>query len=504
MNRAMKLYITITAILFTCTLINAQQVDVQIVYNNTADIKANAENINKIKSVVKTTELQTALNNNSHLTDKNLVIRVAFFDRGIIGQLKLKAEHELTPEKYIEEWQKTVNSKSGILFLFVKDKGGGQYALHKMVASQQLENEHLFPLVTEFINENLSGDFSTIVGNGTKYLANAITPVWTANKETSAASLINNNPKYKPNHINLFHNWFGFAFFDLKPATTAETKDMKLVNCMTKKSGGDWFFSGKYIYTSSSDLTGYSTNKFYDWDITFEEDDVKGIYIFYDQFLYNILTTIENSGKHHSSQIASTWNWTNESKYKRSLSDFTGFSDKTESDRLILYFDESYKTKEGQEISILCQSYGNTWCNVFSCDLANEILFGNVFGDIHNGPWGAHGTASQMHDKMIASKEFKGVETNYAWKYANAGYVVYLSAYNRRFYQGRTDNAHAYSGHIATCLPTPDYNPEDPTTGIVIQAGASVGKLYFRKDVWTSSSYDNNIKANLYLGYILK
>src|SRR5690606_34560453 len=100
MNRAMKLYITITAILFACTLINAQQVDVQVVYNNTADIKANAETINKIKSAVKTSELQTALNSNGHLTDKNLVIRVAFFDRGVIGQLKLKAEHELTPEKY--------------------------------------------------------------------------------------------------------------------------------------------------------------------------------------------------------------------------------------------------------------------------------------------------------------------------------------------------------------------------------------------------------------------
>ena len=506
MNRAKKLYITIAAILLTCTLMNAQQIDVQVVYNNTADIEANAETINRIKSAVKTQELQSALNSNGHITDKNMVIRVAFFDRGVIGQLKLKAEHELTPEKYIEKWQDLAKSQSGILFLFIRGKEESDYTFYKMVVSHQLEEEHLFPKVAEFINENLSGDFTTIVGNGTKYLAKAITPVWTENKEARAESFISSNPKYEANHINFFHSWFGFAFFDLKPATSDETKGMKLVNCMTKKDGENWFFSDKYIYTSSSSLSGYNTNKFYDWDITFDEDDVKGIYIFYDQFLYNSLTTIENSGKHHSSKIASAWNWTNESKYNRSLSDFTGFSDRTESDRLILYFDETYKSKEGQEISILCQSYGNTWCNVFACDLANEVLFGNIFGDIHNGPWGSHGTASQMHDSINSSNQFKLIGFDDAWKYTNAGYVVYLSAYNWRYYDGLTTDKNAYSGHIATCYPTNNYRNGGYLTANIIQAGSSIG-ITTIGDVWRRSSYGQNkekVKANLYLGYILK
>ena len=137
--------------------------------------------------------MQTALESNGHITDKNLVIRVAFFDRGVIGQLKLKKEHELTAEKYIEEWQKTVSNKSGILFLFVKGKGGSQYTFYKMVSSYQLETEHLFPLVTEFINEHLSGDCVTIVGNGTKYLAKAVTPVWNDKKKSDAENLIKND-----------------------------------------------------------------------------------------------------------------------------------------------------------------------------------------------------------------------------------------------------------------------------------------------------------------------
>jgi predicted transcriptional regulator len=495
----MKLNVIITTMsIFACILTNAQQVEVQVVYNNTADINSNLETINRIKSAVKTTELQTALNSNNHITDKNLIIRVAFFDRGVIGQLKLKTEHELTPEKYIEKWQDLVTNKSGILFLFVKGKGGTDYTFYKMVASSQLEDEHLFPKVTEFINENLSGDFTTIVGNGTKYLAKAITPVWTDAKKASAEMLISTNSKYDVNHINLFHNWFGFSFFDLKPATANQTKDMKLVNCMTKKDGGDWFFSNKYIYTSGDNLIGYNTNKFYDWNITFEEDDVKGIYVFYDQFLYNILTTIENSGKHNSSQKASAWNWTNESKYKRSLSDYTGFSNRSENDRLILYFDDSYKNKEGQEISILCQSYGSTWCNVFACDLANEVLFGNIFGDIHNGPWGSHGSASQIHDKIDSSKQFKSLGFDDAWKYTNSGYVVYLTAYNWQYYVGLTTNAHAYSGHIATCYPTDNY--QHYLTANIIQAGAKIGIMQLQ-NIWSDP---RNIKANVYLGYILK
>jgi len=492
MNRFIKLHITtISIFLLTGILTKAQQVNVQVVYNNTADIKANTETINRIKSAVKITELQTALESNGHITDKNLVIRVAFFDRGVIGQLKLKKEHELTAEKYIEEWQKTVSNKSGILFLFVKEKDGNQYVFYKMVSSYQLETEHLFPLVTEFINEHLSGDCVSIIGNGTKYLAKAVTPVWNDDKRRKAKELVKYD-KYKAHHINKFHadNWFGFAFFDLKPATADETKDMKLVNCMDKEKGEDgahWFISDKYIYTSKENLKGYSPSKFTDWDITFEEDGVKGVYIFYDNFLYKILTTIEGSKKHNPNQIASEWNWKYESKHTRSLSDFTGFSDRTESDRLILYFDESYRDKEGQEISILCKSYSNTWCNVFACDLANEVLFGkNAFGDIHNGPWGSHASANDIHDVICKNDNFKQIEIDSeneldAWDYTNKGFLVYLTKYNK-------DG----SGHIATCY--------DGQLKKVIHVGGS----YITLNKKYISEWNGAQKAHIYFGYILK
>ncbi len=207
----MRIIVIITILYLINYTLKAQRIDIQVVYNNTAEVHSNAETINKIKTAVKIPELQKALNSNGHITDKNIKIRISFFNRGVIGQLKLKMEHELTPEGYIEKWQELVKNQSGVLFLFVKGKGENDYKFYKLVSSSQLEEEHLFSKVMEFINENLKGDVITIVGSGTKYLARAITPVWDVDlqdnrKIQEEAKKLAENEKYWENRINFFDN----------------------------------------------------------------------------------------------------------------------------------------------------------------------------------------------------------------------------------------------------------------------------------------------------------
>lgn len=222
--------ILIAVILFVNVNLKAQEVNVKVVYNNTADMKNTEATISDLVKSVNTQKLVDALNSNGHISDKNLKITVGFFDRGMIGQMHLKADHELTPEVYVNKWKGSVVQTSSVLFLFCKNKGTSTYVFNKMVVSPQLEKEHLFPLVTQFINKHLSGDEKTIISDGTRYLANAIKPVWNVDIDDTrditgqAQNLINNYPKYWGNRINIE---FDFSFFDLRPATTEDTKNLK-------------------------------------------------------------------------------------------------------------------------------------------------------------------------------------------------------------------------------------------------------------------------------------
>lgn len=475
--------------LLTCTLLNAQQVDVQVVYNNTADIKANAETINKIKSAVKTTELQTALNSNGHITDKNLLIRIAFFDQGVIGQLKLKAEHELTPKKYIEEWQKTVNNKSGILFLFVKDKGGSQYTLHKMVASQQLENQHLFPLVTEFINENLSGNFSTIIGNGTKYLANAITPVWNVDakgdiglkKDVVDMTNIQNYPEFHKGYSNSVYNYYDFEPYH-------------------------------FIWPEEDDN---QTERDYDYIHKLSS------YTSYGGRVDNQILKIEEWNYHHNENLVSEWPWNEDGNLVLNESEGTFHSKLTEYSRNDVSGFREFKagdnycrlnmlkstTNKGEQLSTFkykqIWGYQPTWCNQFANYISKNILFDHI-------PWGSSGyRASQIHDHLRNSKSFKLVTFEEAWEYTNVGYVVYFTSYHWSGVEYNSDGSIDYwsssPGHIATCFPTSgDF---DFLEGYLVQAGGfdKTTKLMF-KNAWGNSygSDREKVSAYIYLGYIIK
>jgi hypothetical protein len=505
----------------------AQQIDIQVVFNNTADQRLYSDEINKMKESVKANELKTALKANDCITSDQLNVRIAFFDRKILGNLILNNDNELNAVGYIASWKKMEEKKHAVLFLFVKE--ANVYKFHQLVVSDLLESQHLFPLVMEFINEHLTGGENLeIVNTGTRYLAKALTPVWTDEKKIDAQTLITKT-KYHANKINLFHDYFSFGFFDMKPVTI---KDVIFLNKIRITNTKEDTLSSNYFYTNSDYLKDYKSDIFKVIELyksinsvlsVFDISISEGYHVIKDNFLCNILSYVNNeikekNNKHHPSDLMSNWAW-KKNKNNRYIEDFTGFKDyNQEEDYMILYYDVSYKQKEGEGISILSPGYGNTWCNVYACDLANEVLFGNIFGGNHNGPWGVHGNASQIHNAIVENKakEFKPItEFSDAWKYANNHYVVYLTAHNAAYYTkgiSEADQASIMqnnSGHIATCYPTEDFDPADVTTGKVVQAGTNWGVMNFAVKVWTHANYDakNNggiIKANLYLGYILK
>jgi len=87
------------------------------------------------------------------------------------------------------------------------------------------------------------------------------------------------------------------------------------------------------------------------------------------------------------------------------------------------------------------------------------------------------------------------------------GYVIYLTAYNKRYYRTGKYNYHnIHPGHIATCYPTPDYLKGNSLIANIVQAGGSWG-ITTIGTVWSNKWYipqDKKIKAHIYLGYILK
>ncbi|MDA3891176.1 MAG: hypothetical protein PF517_05875 [Salinivirgaceae bacterium] len=482
----MKLYITIAAIFLTCTLINAQQIDVQVVYNNTADIKANTETINKIKSAVKTSELQAALNSNGHITDKNLIIRVTFFDRGVIGQLKLKAEHELTPEGYIEKWQETVKNKSGILFLFIKNKGKSQYDFNKLYVSDQLELEHLFPLVVEFVNENLSGDFTTIIGNGTKYLAKAMTPIWNVDdegdvglkKEVVDITNISSYPEFHKGYSNSVYNCYDFEPYH-------------------------------FIWPDHEDL---GAERDYDYIHKLSS------YTNYNGRVDDQILKIEEWG-YHGDVLVSGWPWnvngdlesvSEEGDYHAKLSEHSenessGTRDFEEGENYCRLNMISSTTQKGEQLSIYkykqIWGYQPTWCNQFANYISQNLLFNHI-------PWQSSGyRASQIHDYVSNSKQFKKVTFEEAWEYTNVGYVVYFTSYHSSGVNYNSDGTVNYwsssPGHIATCFPTG--GEFEFLEGYLVQAGGfdKTRRLIF-KDAW-SANYGverEKVSAHIYMGYL--
>gem|GEM_PF-3867238 len=486
MRQQIKHILAILLFVLGTASLQAQSVDVQLVYNNTADVDASLSNL------VKVDELKEAIQTNGHI-DQNLIVRIAFFDKNVIGRMMLNAEHKLSVDDYVSKWQKMVENKNAVLFLFVKafEKDEDTYDFDKMYVSTKLSNDHLLPLVAEYINEHLTGSNNEIISNGTHYLANAIKPVWTEEKMTKAVEMTK-NPKYFKNHFNYFHNDWEYPIINFKYASANDVKDYAIVGCYNanKEKVGEGtasvklFLSGQIIYTKSeilSECTISSTK----YDIRFDAEKIDGIYTMYSGLLYDILSQVENCGKTNKSLVVSKWSWNN----NKEISNMDNLINRTNDDRFIMYWDsETYNSCEGEEMPQYVQYfYGNghrTYCNVFACDLANEVLFGNIFGRITYGPWGKHKSANGLYNAIDndETKQFKKIEKGLddPWLYTNKGYVVYLTSYNS-----------SGSGHIATCYPD---EKKEKMKNRVVQGGATTGVLQW-------NGYTN---IHIYLGYILK
>jgi len=161
--------------------LQAQSVDVQLVYNNTADVNKSISNL------VKVDELKEAIQANDHI-DQNLIVRIAFFDKNVVGRMKLKEEHKMSVENYVVNWEKMVENKNAVLFLFVKAFGKDAYEFNKMHLSGKLSG-HLLSSVIELVDKQLTGDSNEIIAKGTHYLAEAIKFIQTKEKMAQATEL---------------------------------------------------------------------------------------------------------------------------------------------------------------------------------------------------------------------------------------------------------------------------------------------------------------------------
>ena len=464
------MFIAINAIFIT---LNAQNSVVEVKMHVTKSSDTHNADLLAIKEKVRTDELKTAMDSNYSIIGDTLKVHLSFFDVKAFGPLELNNPISLNTETYTTQWKQHYSVGNHILFLFMNEGDG--YEFKKLDISDPLLQNHLFPEVMNFIRQHLPSGNEDVVDDGTRFLANAIMPVWTDYTKGAAEVLVQND-KYKKNRINRFHGNYGFGFFDLLPANTSEVENLKLVNAIYEDGNEEehWFFSNQYIYTDADYISGFTQSKVFNWPISLEESDT--IVVVHDHFLYNLLKYIENTGKYDDTQKVSNWSWEYTDKYDRILTNLSNMSDTTSNDKLILEFDDSYIGNEGGEISILCLAYNNTWCNVFASDLSREILFQDLFADSYDiendnyAPWGPHDFASRIHDVLNTGEGFSPVGFDEAWNYTNAGYIVYLSAYNWRYHAGLADK-YDYSGHIATCYPTENYENGSYLTAKIIQAG---------------------------------
>ncbi|MDA3954942.1 MAG: hypothetical protein PF485_14945 [Bacteroidales bacterium] len=507
----------------------AQEVSMKVVFNNTKDIETSSDLINKINSeFVNKENLQSAMNTLDNfynslegvsLTDKNLLVYVAFLDKDYFAGLKLKESEKINFDNYITQWQEEYGNQSAVLFLFLKD--GSNYNFNKLIASTKLEEEHLFPEVMDFINLNLSGNTENIIKNGTKYLANAIKPVWSEDKMTNSEALTKNE-RYWQNRINFFHNSWASTFLDLKPiGYKTGLKRVFLINSGSKdtlKPSVNIYANENEFKGSNIDISGFGYEYLINGkllDYLFFGDELLLLELTdnsseHQSYILKLIQAIDNEKKYSSNLKVSEWNWEKSSSGVFTLKNYENVGEFRDGDKLELV-KRSLKDEfnEGDPIPVIHPWYPRTFCNVLASDMSKTILFPNSFSGSSTSntyaPWGKHQAAAYLHDEIKDNKngKFKNVNFDKAWKYTNAGFIVYLTSYNRRYYSGATTNKYKYSGHIATCYPTSSYVSNNYLDANVIQAGLGEAQVKSFKYCF-GSSYIENVSANIYLGYILK
>ncbi|MFW5879961.1 MAG: hypothetical protein ACOCUV_03975 [bacterium] len=377
--------------------------------------------------------------------------------------------------------------------------------------------------VNTAIRANLSGSEAQIVENGTRFLANAIRPVWdsksiTQGKKKAADNLHKDSMYHKGHYIHHLAQ----PFLDFRPVSSTANKAR--LYCVNRDSTETVETNGYMLIDTlafpkgegSFDVTGYiATFKILGRTFNFGEYTER-VFLFrekdYDK-ICNIVKSVDAVNYHSNSLNISEWDWVKNNGLF-DLNSTSGLINRNSSHRIELFKNNEGATNSGKSMPSVHPLKNNTYCNLFAMDLSRDILFpGQFHASIHNdnsSPWGGNQRANIIHYRINKNADStfvrvkKDISDSYnnpsgknAWDFTEVGYVVYLTAFHKdmsmsylnqpteKALENAIRNAGYGSGHIATC-----YNAVD---GTVVQAGNSTDVLK-----WNTAQ-----TAHVYLGYIL-
>ena len=510
-------------ITFNTTFVYSANVSVRVTVTKTAHL--DMPEINEIVNKVNTTELSGALQANYSLPDKqNLVVHMVFYHQKYIGALELKNINTLTTDQYVQAWKTTNHTGNHILFLFTWNESNNLYEHKKLEVSPEMENYHLFTEVMNFIRTNLNGNSAGVVEKGTRYLANAIRPVWTIDKRDQAEALLENKKYHKGHYID----YFGQPFFDFRPVS--QTSDNKVRLYCSNHDASEIIETDGYMLLDTIvfpvgenylEISGYRfDHTIFGLNIQLGQFTER-VYLYTDSeanHVCNLVKSIDAVNYHSTSMNVSEWDWVKNNGLF-TLNSTSNLVNRQSTHAVELFENTEWTNRTGQPMPNIHPSKSSTYCNLFATDLTRDILFPGLFqGNIWNDkgtPWGGNQRANILHyrinknaNKVFVRVKMDGSDRSYdnisgktAWDYTEAGYVVYLTAFNQEMsmdYLNQPSEAalaevikdRKYgSGHIATC-----YNADaDADEGEVIQAGTTTDVLK-----WTGAQ-----TAHVYLGYIL-
>jgi hypothetical protein len=530
------LFFTLLFAIFSTTFAQNTVVVVKKSFTKTADV--NDPKVTEIASKVNITKLSEAMQANYSLERKDsLTVHLAFYNKEYIGALKLKSSNPYPTLQYTQQWLSSYTEGNHILFLFSKEKDQDQFKYDTLEVSYDMQDQHLFTEVMDFIRANLSGSPAQVVENGTRFLANAIKPVWDKNgNKMDAAEIKVQKDKYKANRVNFFHEEWKSTFLDLELLISVTSNHIRV---FFKKAGTSDtlkplipIYADKTIFTEGVNIVAgfeYQWNflrkKFFNYSL---QEDVLILevsldtYSNHEDYIIPLVEALGAANLFSDNLKVSQWVWSKSADGPPifTLSSSTGLREKNYNDKFLLIkrkMEDEFT--EGEPIPLIHPWFPRTFCNIYASDLARENLFPGVFsgssGTSTYAPWGPHTKASYIHDVMAISDKFVALKNGEdpqgfveAWKRTNAGYVVYLSAYNRKYYTDpKPKNLH--SGHIATCFPTENFKG-DWRNALIIQAGTTSNKINFCEE-WKNANFSNGtnngnrqkVHAHLYLGYIL-
>lgn len=502
-------------------------VHVKVTVTNSADLQN--PKVNEIVSKVNIQDLKTAMEDNYSLQNReSLTVHLAFYDKTYIGSLNLKNENPLAKDQYVASWKSNHPTGNHILFLFVKGKDNADFEFGTLDVSPEMEDNHLFTEVMNFIRANLNGSPTQRVEKGTKYLANAIRPVWDSrerepNKKKDQAVNLANQAKYKSNRINLFHGNWKSKFLDMEPITTIPANHAKVY--LLRGNSNDTIKPNVPIYADTLIFVG--TTSLIDtehpvelfgrvfFSITINERiltlRINDSNSNHQNYIIPLINLIEQSGKYSSTLKVSQWDWAKSNGVLR-LNSETGLRDRGQTDRFkVVIRDMELEFTEGDPIPVIHTWYPRTYCNVFASDMSRWYLFNGLFHTNNKAsnredyaPWGSHHWANVIHYRINNDNgdRFKKVSLNdKAWDFVDAGYVVYFTAFHPKMPE--TLVSMASEADLIKEIEKKKYGSGHIATGFIKDGNRviHVGSAFYDNNpvgIWNGAN-----TAHVYLGYIL-